>query len=326
MAKTKEEKVGLDKLMEDLNKQYGAGTIIGGADINDNVEVVKSGSLTLDIATGVRGIPVGKLIEMYGPESSGKSTMTLHFIAEFQKSGRKCVLVDSESSFDKKYATALGVNVSELIYVQPSSQEDGYNVIQKLIESGQIGLVVLDSHTSLMPKAVIDGEVGQATIGLQARINSVALGKIHPLLGKYSCTLVAISQLRTNIGGYGDPNVSTGGLGYKFYSDMRFKVAKKIQKERDQNETIVEVVKNKCGNPFGKAEFMIQWGTGVDRQKELIDLAVEYNFLKLAGGGWYTLDDGSSKFQGDIKLKEFLADNPKYAEELESKVLNRLTQ
>jgi recombination protein RecA len=323
MAKTKTEKEGLEKLLEELNKKYGSGTIMDGSKIVNTIESINSGSLTLDIATGINGLPLGKLIEMQGPESSGKSTLTLHFIAEFQKAGKKCVLVDGEASFDKKYATALGVKVDNLLYVQPPSQEDAYNVIQKLIESDEIDLIVIDSHTSLMPQAVIDNEVGQATIGLQARINSVALGKIHPLLAKYNCTMVAISQLRTAIGGYGDPNVSTGGMGYKFYSDMRFKVSKKVEKDKEQNKTVVEIIKNKCGKPFGKSEFTIQWGEGIDRQQELIDLAVEYDLLKLGGAGWYTINE-DTKIQGDIKLKEFLNDNEEYAKELEAKVMEKI--
>lgn len=325
MAKAKEEKTGLDKLMQDLNKQYGQGTVVGAGSLLDTLEVINSGSIGLDIATGVNGLPLGKLIEMFGPESSGKSTLSLHFIANFQKAGKKCVLIDSEHSFDKKYANTLGVNTDDLIYCQPDSQEDAYNIAQKLIESGEIGLAIIDSHTSLMPKKVVDGDVGEATIGLQARINSIALGKLHPALSRNNCTMLSISQLRTNIGGYGDPNVSTGGLGYKFYSDMRFKVSKKIDKDKELNTTVVEIIKNKCGNPFGKAEFEIQWGLGIDRQKELINLAVEYGFLELAGGGWYTVE-GGNKFQGDIKLKQFLSDNPEYALELENLVMTAINK
>lgn len=318
MAKIKEEKSSLEKVLNDLNKQYGAGTVIGGSDLKESIEVVNSGSLTLNIATNIGGLPIGKLIEMFGPESSGKSTLTLHFIAEFQKAGKRCALVDSEQSFDKKYATNLGVRMEELIYVQPECMEDGYNVIQKLIETGELGLVILDSHTALMPRKVVDGDVGDATIGLQARINSIALGKIHPLLKKHGCTMVAISQTRTNIGGYGDPNVATGGLGYKFYSDMRFKVSKQLQKDDSRNFTSVEVIKNKCGTPFGKAQFNINWGTGISYKEEVLDLASEKGIIKKSGS-WYSY--GEMKLgQGSAQVLELFNSNPEFFKEVEELV------
>jgi len=202
MAKAKKEvdNSSLEAKLKDLERKYGAGTIISGKDVNEDIETVSSGSLGLDIATGVGGIPIGKLIELMGHESSGKSTTTLHIIAEFQKSGKRCVLIDSEQSFDRKYAEALGVVMDNLIIVQPECQEDGYNIAQDFIETGEIGLVVIDSHTSMMPKKVVDAEVGESTIGLQARVNSTALGKIKPLLKYNKCTLIGISQYRTVIG------------------------------------------------------------------------------------------------------------------------------
>ena len=324
MAKqTQAEKSKLELLYSELNKQYGAGTVIGGKDLGEDIEVVSSGSITLNIATSIGGNPVGKLIEILGPESSGKSTLTLHFIAEFQKAGKKCVLCDGEQSFDRKYATNIGVKVDDLIIVQPECMEDGYNIVQKFVESGEIGLIIIDSHTSLMPRKVVDGEVGDATIAIQARLNSVFLGKIHSHLKKRECTIVAVSQLRTNIGGYGDPNVATGGLAYKFYSDMRYKVSKLTDKINSQNKTTVEIIKNKCGLPFGKAEFMIEWGIGIDRMQEIIDLAVEHGLLKLGGAGWYTVE-GDVKIQGDEKMKMFMTDNPKYAKMLEEEIFIKL--
>jgi recombination protein RecA len=327
MAKTKQteegvEKDSVQKLLEQLNKDFGKGTVISGK----NVSIVKSvptGSITLDIATNIKGLPVGKLIEIFGPESSGKSTLTMHFIAEQQKAGKKCMLVDAEHSFDAKYAANLGVNVDDIIYCQPDCMEDAYNIMETSIKAGILGLIVFDSHTASQPKKIVDGEVGDATMALQARINSTALAKLHPLLDTYGVTLVGISQLRQNIGGYGDPNVTTGGLAWKFYSDMRMKVSKKIDKTGSSNRTIVEIIKNKCGVPFGKAEFSIIWGQGIDRQQELIDLAVEYGFLKLGGAGWYTINE-ETKIQGDDKLKVFLLDNPEYAKELEDKVMNNI--
>lgn len=321
-AAKESEKDGLQKLIDELNSKFGKGTVISSKNKNEHVEVIPTGSFSLDLATNIGGVPVGKLIEMFGPESSGKSTMTLHMIAEHQKRGKRCMLVDSEHSFDNKYAQAIGVNTEELLYASPECLEDAWNLMEKVVKSGQVQFIVFDSHTSSLPKKVIDGEVGDATMALQARLNSTALGKIHPLLDMYKVTLLAISQTRMNIGGYGNPEVTTGGQGWKFYSDIRFKVSKQLDKANDQNKTTVEVIKNKCAVPFGKAEFMVRWGVGVDRQQEIIDYAVEYDFIKL-GGSWYTIDE-NTKLQGDVKLKEFLADNPEYAAELEQKVLNKL--
>ena len=313
----------LEKLLDTLNSKYGKGTLITGKDIAEAVEAVPTGSFGLDLATGINGLPVGKLIELFGPESSGKSTLALHFIAEFQKAGKKAMLVDSEHSFDKSYAQAIGVNTADLLYSQPECMEDAYNIMETVVKSKQVGLIIFDSHTSSQPKKIVEGEVGDATMALQARINSTALAKLHPLLNSYGTTLVGISQIRQNIGGYGVPNVTTGGLAWKFYSDIRMKVSKTVEKNASQNKTTVEVIKNKCSAPFGKAEFKIIWALGIDRMMEIIDFAVEYQFLKLAGGGWYTIDE-QTKVQGDASLKEFLLDNPEYAKDLEMKVLSVL--
>lgn len=309
----------LDKELEEMNRKYGEGTLIGGHEITEDLQVVTSGSVTLDIATDIGGLPIGKLIEIFGPESSGKSTLTLHIISEWQKSGRKCVLVDTEQSFDKKYATALGVHVDDLVIVQPLCGEDGYNIVERLVRTKEVGLIVIDSHTALVPKKMVDGEVGDSTMALQARMNSAALLKIHPLLKSAKCTIISIAQLRTNIGAYGDPLSPTGGLAYKFYSDMRLKMSKTLEKEDERNKTKVEVIKNKCGVPFGKAEFMINWGTGIDRLQEIIDIAVEKKAIELKGAGWYIVNE--QKLQGDAKVKDYLRSNDVYLQELEKQVL-----
>lgn len=321
-TKENEEKDPLKKLMEQLNTKYGKGTMISGKDRPDSVEIVPTGSFGLDIATSIGGNPIGKLIEMFGPESSGKSTMALHFIAEFQKKGKKCMLVDSEYSFDKSYAENLGVNTADLIYSQPECLEDAYNIMETVIKSKQVQLIIFDSHTSCIPRKVLDGEVGDATMAQAARVNSTALAKIHQILGPNNCTLIGISQLRTNIGGYGDPNVPTGGMAWKFYPDMRYKISKQVDKTGSQNKTVVEVIKNKCGVPFGKAEFYIKWGEGIIRQQEIIDYAVEYGLLKLGGAGWYAVDE-ETKVQGDVKMRQFLDDNPEYALKLETAVIRK---
>lgn len=322
-AEAKEEKkvvkkLKLGELYEALNKKYGAGTIITGKEVNEHLEVISTGSLTLDRATYINGIPIGKLIEIYGPESSGKSTVTLHIIAEFQKKGKKCALIDSEQTFDKKYATALGIAVDELIIVQPETGEDGYNIIAEIIKTKEVGLIVLDSQTALVPKKVVDGEVGDAKMALQARMNSEALLKIHPLLKPNNCTMIVISQLRINIGGYGDPNVPTGGLAYKFYSDMRLKIAKTVSKETESNRTTVVVIKNKCGAPYGEGEFSINWGTGIDTVQEIVDLAIEKKLVTVAGS-WYSWD-GKPAIQGMEKVKQVLKDNPEELEALKKQI------
>ncbi len=324
MAKITEVADKFEEKLKSLEKKFGMGTIIHGTDIEEKLEVVSTGSLTLDIATGCGGTPLGKLIEKLGMESSGKSTSTLHDIAEFQKAypEDEMILCDYEQSFDRKYASELGINMSRLTILQPECLEDGYNLLEELIKTGKVRLAVIDSHTAGMPKKVVDGEVGDASIGLQARINSQGLGKLKPLLKENRCTVIGISQIRQNIGGYGDPNQSTGGLSWKFYSDMRMKFTKSVDKEGESNKTTVEVIKNKCNVPYGKAEFRINWGKGIDRMQEIVDIAVELKFLTKGGAGWYTI--GETKLQGDEKLKQFLADNPEYTEQLTKQVLDKI--
>lgn len=304
-----------------LEKKYGPGTVIHGKDVPEELEVVSTGSLMMDIATNIGGDPIGKLIEIFGPESSGKSTICYHKIANFQKLGRQVVLADIEQSFDRVYATALGVDVDKLTILQPECQEDMYNQIETLIRTASVSLVVIDSHTAALSKKRIEGEVGDAVVALEARNSSVALGKIKPLLRHNKCTMIGVSQLRTAIGSYGDPDKPTGGNAWKFYTDIRYKVSKTLEKEKESNKTTVEVIKNKCARPWGKAIFSIIWGKGIDRMKELIDLATEYKVIEKASGGWYTLPDDAGKFQGDDKLKEFFSDNPEYAEKFEKDVL-----
>lgn len=324
MAKIKEETGSkIDKALQEMEKSYGKGSVIHGNDAQEKLDVISTGSILLDIATDIGGIPIGKLVEIYGPESSGKSTMVLHIIAEFQKQGKRCVLADFEQSFDKAYAISLGVNVDDLYIMSAECQEDGYNMIQKFIETGEIGLVVIDSHTAAMPKKVVDGEVGDHALGLQARVNSSALGKIKPLLRDNKCTLIAISQIRQMIGAMGNPNISTGGLAYKFYSDMRFYVSKQVEKEKDQNKTGVEIIKSKCGKPYGKAFFNILWGKGIDKMQEIIDLGIEMKIIKLGGAGWMTLED-DTKIQGSEKLKEFFETNPEYYDSIKNKILDKV--
>ncbi len=317
-----EKKDAFEEKLKLMNTKYGSGTIIRGDIIPEIKEIVSTGSFCLDVANNLGGNPVGKLIEIFGPESSGKSTLMLHAIANFQTLEGEVVLIDYEHSFDKSYAIALGVNVDKLIVINPDCSEDGYNIAEELIKTGKVRLVLIDSHTAGVPKSVLDALVGETKISPDARVNSIALKKIKPLLLPNRCTMIASAQLRTAIGDYGTPEKPTGGAAYRFYSDIRYKVSKQVDKERGLNKTVVEVVKSKCAPPFGKAEFSITWGRGVDRQQEIIDLAVEYKLLQRAGGGWYTI--GETKLQGDDKLKEFLSDNPEFAIEIEIKVLDKL--
>lgn len=326
MAKIVEPTDKFEEKLKSLEKRFGMGTIIHGADVEEKLEVVSTGSISLNIALGCGGTPIGKLIEKLGMESSGKSTSTLHDIAEFQKAypEDEMVLCDYEQSFDKKYACELGINMNRLTILQPECLEDGYNLLEELIKTGKVRLAVIDSHTAGMPKKVVDGDVGDATIGLQARINSQGLGKIKPLLRANRCTLIGISQIRQNVGGYGDPNQSTGGLSWKFYSDIRMKFTKSVDKDGEANKTTVEVIKNKCSVPYGKAQFLISWGKGIDKMQEIIDAAVEFKLISKGGAGWYTI--GETKLQGDEKVKVFLADNPEYAAQLEEQVVAKIKE
>src|SRR6187402_1051027 len=239
MAKVKEkteEGSKVDKLLDELNKKFGSGTIITGKQVDGTVEVIDSGSLMLNLALKVGGIPLNKLIEIFGLESCGKSTLVLHIIANFQKAGKRCALVNLESSFSKTYAANIGVNVNTLYIVQPETIEDAYNISVALIESGEFQLICLDSHTSGRSAKSLEGQIGDQTIAHIARINSQALNKIHPLLEKHKATMLAVSQLRVSIGAYGDPNQPTGGMGYRFYSDVRLKISKSIDKVGESNK------------------------------------------------------------------------------------------
>lgn len=321
--KEKVEKEGVDLLIENLEKKYG---VVRSAP--ETPDVVNSGSLSLNQATGVNGIPVGKLIEMFGMESGGKSTIALHAMAEFQKAfpKRKVALLDYEHSFDRKYATNLGVNVDDLLIYQPDNMESGYDLILALIEKEIVSLVVLDSQTAAMPKAIIDGDVGDATMGVAARINSKFCGKVKGKLDLHKATLLSISQTRDNIGGMSSGNISTGGNAWKFYADMRWKVWKLNDKDNDLNKTTIDIIKNKIAAPFGQAKISVLWGVGYDTVGEIINYAVDFDIIK-KGGAWFNFIDEKypiEKFQGMENLKTFLGDNPEIFEFLKNDVLNKL--
>lgn len=311
------EKKSPDLVLAELEKKYGMEKITKG-----NKEVISSGSFTIDKATHLNGYPKGKLIEIYGPESSGKSTIVLHAIAEAQRvvKDKKVALIDYEYSFDAEYAQSVGVDLEKLLVYQPDSQESGYDMIIGLLTEELCSMIVIDSHTAAIPVKVIEGEMGDSTVGLQARNNSKFLGKIKGLLDKSGTILLAVSQTRVNIGGMGDTNVPTGGSAWKFYADMRLKVWKSLEKEKEQNKTTVDIVKNKCANPFGKAEFNIVWGKGIDRIQEILDFAVEKDVVKRSGS-WFSYGD-IKLGQGANGVKELFENNPELYEEIKNKVLS----
>jgi recombination protein RecA len=317
------EKNKLELLKEKLEKDYGKGIVMTGSS-KMNVKSCTTGSISFDKITDCGGIPVGKLIEVFGPESSGKSTAALHIIAEFQQRGKKCLLADYEYSFDKNYATKIGVKVDELIITQPDTMEDGYNIIYEYIKSGEIGLVVIDSHTAMVPKMRMDGEIGDAKMAPEARINSDALKKIKAELEKNDCTVIGISQLRANIGGMGQGNVPTGGNAWKFYPDMRIKIYKTVDKQNETNETVIEIVKNKCGKPYGKCTIPIAWGIGIDKVAEVMKLSVELGIIKKAGS-WYSY--GENKLgQGSATVLELMNSNDDFYQEIKKKVLDEYSK
>lgn len=292
-----------------------------------NKRVVSTGSYKVDMATNTGGYVLGKLVEIFGPESSGKSTITLHAIAEFQKAipDKKVALFDYEHSFDKIYAQNLGIDTEKLLFYQPETQEQGYNMIVELINNRICSLIVIDSHTTAVPKKMLEGEMEDASYALQARNNSQFLCKIKGPLDRSDTVLLAISQLRANIGAMstgGTPPapITTGGSAFKFYSDMRFKIWKELDKPNELNKTTIDVVKNKCAAPFGSAVVDIEWGYGINKTKEIIDLAVKYKIMVLSGS-WFSYKD-SNLGQGASKTADFLDNNPELFEEIKEAVFS----
>jgi len=320
-AKLKALKLTLDK----LDKAYGKGTVMRMSDAPVvDVEVISSGSLGLDIALGVGGYPRGRVIEIYGPESSGKTTLTLHAIAETQKAGGIAAFIDAEHAFDRFYARDLGVDIDSLIISQPDNGEQALEIADNLVRSGAIDMVVIDSVAALTPKSEIEGEMGDSKMGLHARLMSQALRKLTGSISKTNCTMIFINQLREKIGVmFGNPETTTGGNALKFYASVRLDIRRSTQiKDSDGNvlgnKTRVKVVKNKVAPPFRMAEFDIMYGQGVSKVGEILDVAVEHEIIKKSGS-WFSYED-TKLGQGRDAVKQMIKDNPELMDELEEKI------
>lgn len=325
MSSEKEAKLkALQLTLDKLDKAYGKGTVMKMGDkAVEEVEVISSGSLGLDLALGVNGYPKGRVIEIYGPESSGKTTLTLHAIAEAQKAGGIAAFIDAEHAFDRNYAEKLGVDIENLIISQPDNGEQALEIAENLIRSGAIDIVVIDSVAALTPKSEIEGEMGDSKMGLHARLMSQALRKLTGTISKTHCTVFFINQLREKIGVmFGNPETTTGGNALKFYASVRLDIRRSSQIKDGENvignRTKVKVVKNKVAPPFKTAEFDIMYGEGVSKTGEILDLAVEFEIIKKAGS-WFSYGD-TKLGQGRDAVKVLIKDNPELADELEQKI------
>ena len=326
-AKLKALKLTLDK----LDKAYGKGTVMKLGDrAVEEIDAISTGSLGLDLALGVGGLPRGRVIEIYGPESSGKTTLTLHAIAEAQKKGGIAAFIDAEHAFDRYYAEKLGIDVDNLIISQPDYGEQGLEITENLIRSGAIDIIVIDSVAALTPKSEIEGEMGDSKMGLHARLMSQALRKLTGAISKTNCTVIFINQLREKIGVmFGNPETTTGGNALKFYASVRLDIRRSTQIKNSDgavigNKTRVKVVKNKVAPPFQMAEFDIMYGEGISKVGEIIDLGVEFNIVKKSGS-WFSYGD-TKLGQGRDAVKGLLKDNPELMEELEEKIVTAIAE
>tara|TARA_B100000963_G_C22622483_1_gene670667 strand:+ start:1068 stop:2060 length:993 start_codon:yes stop_codon:yes gene_type:complete len=330
MANEKSDKLKALKLtLDKLDKTYGKGTVMKMGDApNENIESISSGSLGLDIALGVGGYPKGRVIEIYGPESSGKTTLTLHAIAECQKKGGIAAFIDAEHAFDRFYAQNLGIDIENLIISQPDHGEQALEIADNLIRSGAVDMVIIDSVAALTPKSEIEGEMGDSKMGLHARLMSQALRKLTSSISKTNCSVIFINQLREKIGiMFGNPETTTGGNALKFYASIRIDIRRSTQIKNSEgvvtgNKTRVKIVKNKVAPPFKLAEFDIMYGEGISKVGEIIDLASDADIINKSGS-WFSYD-GSKLGQGRDSVKAILKDNPELMDTLESKILENI--
>ena len=319
----------LENAMRKIEKDFGKGAIMRLGDIADkmNMEVISSGSLAVDLAVGVGGYPRGRVIEIYGPESSGKTTLALHAIASAQKSGGIAAFIDAEHALDPVYARHLGVDTAELLISQPDNGEQALEITEELVRSGAVDIIVVDSVAALVPKAEIEGEMGDSHVGLQARLMSQALRKLTGIIAKSKAIVIFINQLREKVGVmFGNPETTTGGRALKFYASIRMEIRKgeaiKAGGDVIGNRARVKVVKNKVAPPFRNCEFDIMYGEGISRSGEIVDLGVEYNVIKKSGS-WFSY--GESKLgQGRETVKQLVMDNPELAEELTQKIVEAM--
>ncbi len=327
---TNEKIKALQSTMERLEKTYGKGIIMKlGDEAIEKMEVIPTGSIGLDVALGVGGFPKGRVVEIYGPESSGKTTLAIHAIAEVQRQGGTAAIIDAEHAFDRFYAENLGVDTENLLISQPDNGEQGLEITDNLIRSGAIDLIVIDSVAALTPRAEIEGEMGDSVMGLQARLMSQALRKLTAIISKTNCCCIFINQLREKIGVmFGNPETTTGGNALKFYASVRIDIRRIGQiKNGDDvigNRTKVKVVKNKVAPPFKIIEFDIMYGKGISKTGEIVDIGVEKNIIKKSGS-WFSYND-TKLGQGRDAVKQVLVDNPELAEELEKKIKEELLE
>ena len=325
MIKDDDKKKALDAALAQIEKQYGKGSVmkLGDSSAHMQIEAVPTGSLGLDIALGVGGVPKGRIVEIYGPESSGKTTVALHMIAEVQKRGGIAGFIDAEHALDPVYAKNIGVDVDNLYISQPDNGEQALEITETMVRSGAIDIVVVDSVAALVPKAEIDGDMGDSHVGLQARLMSQALRKLTAVISKSNCTVIFINQLREKVGVmFGNPETTTGGRALKFYSSVRLDVRRieslKQSGEVTGNRTRVKVVKNKIAPPFKEAEFDIMFGEGISQEGDILDLAANVNIV-VKSGAWYAYE-GNKIGQGRENAKQYLKDNPEICKEIENKV------
>ena len=329
-APAADKKKALETALSQIEKNFGKGTIMRLGDKADmNVDVIPTGSLTLDLALGVGGLPKGRIIEIYGPESSGKTTLALHVLAECQKQGGEVAFVDAEHALDPEYAAALGVNIDDLLVSQPDYGEQALEITDALVRSGAISAVVVDSVAALTPRAEIKGEMGDSVVGLQARLMSQALRKLAGSIAKTGCLVIFINQIRDKIGViYGSSETTTGGRALKFFSSVRLDIRRteslKVSGEAIGSHTRVKVVKNKVAPPFREAEFDIMYGEGISHTGELIDLGVKYDLVQKSGS-WFSMGDERIG-QGRDNAKAYLRDNPEEAERLEAAIRAKVAQ